>query len=268
MKGLLVLCLGLLALADANQSPLQQRALELVLDFFHSRDLVQATFKEQAVTHVTETEFPRGTYVQLEVDLVQTICRKQQRGTQNCRIKPGGRKQKCLACFKFNSSDPQNILDESKRCLSEQNPIFQMGFTFTGLFSDHQGNKAPSSFWRKAEHPPVWVSVPQEWNHSWSQRSLLSSKLDFPSSFLYFPNKGLSGCFIAMVCGYFRSKGAHPSSPKPFLCGHLYPGGLFWSIPEPVQPLRQTSQLTLGARIPGVPVSAMEMSWGGKGASS
>ncbi|XP_053266295.1 retinoic acid receptor responder protein 2 isoform X2 [Podarcis raffonei] len=90
MKGLLVLCLGLLALADANQSPLQQRALELVLDFFHSRDLVQATFKEQAVTHVTET-----------------------------------RKQKCLACFKFNSSDPQNILDESKRCLSEQNPIFQ-----------------------------------------------------------------------------------------------------------------------------------------------
>nr|XP_028606272.1 retinoic acid receptor responder protein 2 [Podarcis muralis] len=125
MKGLLVLCLGLLALADANQSPLQQRALELVLDFFHSRDLVQATFKEQAVTHVTETEFPRGTYVQLEVDLVQTICRKQQRGTQNCRIKPGGRKQKCLACFKFNSSDPQNILDESKRCLSEQNPIFQ-----------------------------------------------------------------------------------------------------------------------------------------------
>ncbi|CAI5789339.1 Chemerin [Podarcis lilfordi] len=125
MKGLLVLCLGLLALADANRSPLQQRALELVLDFFHSRDLVQATFKEQAVTHVTETEFPRGTYVQLEVDLVQTFCRKQQRGTQNCRIKPGGRKQKCLACFKFNSSDPQNILDESKRCLSEQNPIFQ-----------------------------------------------------------------------------------------------------------------------------------------------
>ncbi|XP_034985335.2 retinoic acid receptor responder protein 2 [Zootoca vivipara] len=125
MKGLLVLCLGLLVLADANRSPLQQRALELVLDFFHSRDLVQATFKEQAVTHVTETEFPRGTYVQLEVDLVQTLCRKQQRGMQNCRIKPGGRKQKCLACFKFNSSDPHNILDESKRCLSEQNPIFQ-----------------------------------------------------------------------------------------------------------------------------------------------
>ncbi|XP_061443275.1 retinoic acid receptor responder protein 2 isoform X2 [Rhineura floridana] len=125
MKGLIALCLGLLALADASRSPIQQKALDLVLEFFHSRDLVQSTFKEQAVTQVAEMGLPMGTYVQLEVDLVQTLCRKQQWRTQSCRIKLGGRKQKCLACFKFGSSNSENILDQSLRCLSEQNPIFQ-----------------------------------------------------------------------------------------------------------------------------------------------
>ncbi|XP_061443274.1 retinoic acid receptor responder protein 2 isoform X1 [Rhineura floridana] len=134
MKGLIALCLGLLALADASRSPIQQKALDLVLEFFHSRDLVQSTFKEQAVTQVAEMGLPMGTYVQLEVDLVQTLCRKQQWRTQSCRIKLGGRKQKCLACFKFGSSNSENILDQSLRCLSEQNPIFQEADFFKVIF--------------------------------------------------------------------------------------------------------------------------------------
>ncbi|KAJ6655087.1 hypothetical protein lerEdw1_005991 [Lerista edwardsae] len=126
MVGLMVvLCLGLLAPAAAHRSPLQQRALDLVLELFHSRPTVQAAFREQAVTEAVETEFPMGTFVQLEVHLVQTFCRKQQRETQNCRIKPGGRKQKCLACFKFDSNIPANVLDKYQNCLSEHSPIFQ-----------------------------------------------------------------------------------------------------------------------------------------------
>ncbi|XP_066482992.1 retinoic acid receptor responder protein 2 [Tiliqua scincoides] len=121
----LVLVLGLLASAAAHHSPLQQRALDLVLEEFHSRRTVQAAFKEQSVAEAMEVEFPMGTFVQLQVHLIQTFCRKQQRETQNCRIKPGGRKQLCLACFKFDSNNPANVLDKSLRCLSEQSPIFQ-----------------------------------------------------------------------------------------------------------------------------------------------
>ncbi|XP_015268443.1 PREDICTED: retinoic acid receptor responder protein 2 [Gekko japonicus] len=123
MKRLLVLCGGLLALAGVAPVPLQNRALEMVLDEFHNKTHVHFVFKQQAVVESVETQLQMGTFVQLEVDLVQTPCRKSQRGTQNCRIKTGGRKQKCLACFKFDSSE--NMLDKSVRCLSQQVPFFQ-----------------------------------------------------------------------------------------------------------------------------------------------
>ncbi|XP_007433032.1 retinoic acid receptor responder protein 2 [Python bivittatus] len=70
-------------------------------------------------------DLPMGTFVQLEVDFVQTVCKKQQWRTQSCQIKAGGRRQKCLACFKFDASNPGSLLAQSLRCLSEQNPVFQ-----------------------------------------------------------------------------------------------------------------------------------------------
>uniref|UniRef100_A0A670ZQ69 Retinoic acid receptor responder protein 2 n=1 Tax=Pseudonaja textilis TaxID=8673 RepID=A0A670ZQ69_PSETE len=68
-----------------------------------------------------------GTYVELEVDLVQTVCRKHQWRSQNCQIKAGGRKQKCLACFKFDISNPRTLINKSLRCLSEHNPLLPVG---------------------------------------------------------------------------------------------------------------------------------------------
>lgn len=50
-----MLVLGLLASATAQRSSLQQQALDLVLEDFHSRRTVQAAFKEQAVTEAIET---------------------------------------------------------------------------------------------------------------------------------------------------------------------------------------------------------------------
>ncbi|XP_054847880.1 retinoic acid receptor responder protein 2 [Eublepharis macularius] len=122
MKPLLVLCWGLLALAGVSPSPLPSRALEMVLDDFHNKSHVKFVFKKQTMTESME-ELPMGTFVHLEVDLLQTVCWKRQRGMQNCGVKAGGRRQKCLACFKFDSSG--NVLDQSVRCLSEQVPIFQ-----------------------------------------------------------------------------------------------------------------------------------------------
>ncbi|XP_062977993.1 retinoic acid receptor responder protein 2 isoform X2 [Elgaria multicarinata webbii] len=127
MKRLIVLCLGLLALVDASQSPIQQQAVDLLLDFFHSRNLVRSVFKEQAVTDVIEEVLNMGTFVQLQVELAQTHCRKQQRRTHSCHIKAGGRRQTCLACIKFGSTDPESVLDRSLHCLSDQSPVFQTG---------------------------------------------------------------------------------------------------------------------------------------------
>ncbi|XP_039181150.1 retinoic acid receptor responder protein 2 [Crotalus tigris] len=120
-----LLCLaGLLVLSEAGRLPALQSALDKVLEDVHGRSLVQAAFLGEAATELVEV-LPMGTYVQLEVDLVQTVCRKHQWRSQNCQIKAGGRRQKCLACFKFDDNNPGTLLNKSLRCLSEQNPLFQ-----------------------------------------------------------------------------------------------------------------------------------------------
>lgn len=50
----LALCLGLVALATASQSPLQRRVVREVLDYFHGRSNVHFLFKEQAVEGAVE----------------------------------------------------------------------------------------------------------------------------------------------------------------------------------------------------------------------
>ncbi|XP_008121202.1 retinoic acid receptor responder protein 2 isoform X1 [Anolis carolinensis] len=124
MKWLLALCGGLLALAGANHSPVQQRALDNVLEYFHGRSFVQSVFQEQAVTEVAKEESSTGTYIHLEVELAQTHCRKQRRA-QNCPVKPGGRRQICLACFSFDSRSPDHILDKTMHCISQKSSLLQ-----------------------------------------------------------------------------------------------------------------------------------------------
>lgn len=52
---LLALGLGLVASADGSHSTLQQRALNVVLEDFHSKPQVVFAFKEEAVMEVLET---------------------------------------------------------------------------------------------------------------------------------------------------------------------------------------------------------------------
>ncbi|XP_058035390.1 retinoic acid receptor responder protein 2 isoform X2 [Ahaetulla prasina] len=114
----------LLVLIEVGRPTALQNALEKVLEDFHGRNLVQAAFRGEMAEEVMEV-LPKGTYVQLEVNLVQTICRKHQWRSQNCQVKAGGRRQKCLACFKFDAINPGTLINKSLRCLSEHNPAFQ-----------------------------------------------------------------------------------------------------------------------------------------------
>ncbi|KAF7236257.1 Retinoic acid receptor responder protein 2 [Varanus komodoensis] len=125
MRRLAALCVGLLALSSASRPATQQRALDVVLDYFHRNGLVQSVFKEQAVLNVSEEVLHMGTFVQLRVELAQTHCRKQQRRTHNCLVKPGGRRQTCLACIKFDASSAENVLDRLLQCRSPVHAQFQ-----------------------------------------------------------------------------------------------------------------------------------------------
>ncbi|CAM2104992.1 unnamed protein product [Caretta caretta] len=95
MKGLLVLGLGLVALAAASRLTLQERVVDLVLEAFHNRSVVQWMYKEQAVEEVTER-----------------------------------RRQICLACVKFDSRSPSKVLDSHMHCRTEtQHAVKEMETT-------------------------------------------------------------------------------------------------------------------------------------------
>ncbi|XP_068260530.1 retinoic acid receptor responder protein 2 [Nyctibius grandis] len=112
----LALCLALVALGAASQSPLQRRVVKEVLEYFHGRSNVQSLFKEQAVDGAVEREDPSGTFVRLRVSLVQTACGKRAPRRQNCRALENRRKPTCLACYKFDSGDVPAVLDKYHNC--------------------------------------------------------------------------------------------------------------------------------------------------------
>ncbi|KAM6134679.1 retinoic acid receptor responder protein 2 [Pterocles gutturalis] len=116
MRVPLALCLGLLAMVAAGQSPLQRRVVREVLEEFHARGGVQALFREQAVDGALEREDPSGMFVQLRLHLVQTSCGKRTPRRQNCRTLENRRKPICLACYKFDRSDVPKVLDKYHNC--------------------------------------------------------------------------------------------------------------------------------------------------------
>ncbi|CAM5095201.1 unnamed protein product [Eretmochelys imbricata] len=119
MKGLLVLGLGLVALAAASRLTLQERVVDLVLEAFHNRSVVQWMYKEQGVEEVTEREYPAGSFVRLWLRLQQTQCPNRPGSRQDCALKRRGRRQICLACVKFDSRSPSRVLDSHMHCRTE-----------------------------------------------------------------------------------------------------------------------------------------------------
>ncbi|XP_059252133.1 retinoic acid receptor responder protein 2 isoform X1 [Mustela nigripes] len=132
----LALWLGAVGLGRAELTAAQQRGLQVALEEFHKHPPVQWAFRETGVDSATETvsgiakwrrlgrdgarsqeaagcwpfsvcgqPFPAGTFVRLEFKLQQTSCRKKDWKKAECKIKPNGRKRKCLACIKLNSAD-------------------------------------------------------------------------------------------------------------------------------------------------------------------
>uniref|UniRef100_A0A8C3F756 Uncharacterized protein n=1 Tax=Chrysemys picta bellii TaxID=8478 RepID=A0A8C3F756_CHRPI len=90
MKGLLVLGLGLVALAAASELTLQERVVDLVLEDFHNRKLVQWVGALLTLVSLWFQEYPAGPFVRLRVRLQQTQCRNQPGSRQDCALKRRG----------------------------------------------------------------------------------------------------------------------------------------------------------------------------------
>ncbi|KAF4020454.1 hypothetical protein G4228_012231 [Cervus hanglu yarkandensis] len=102
---LLALGLGAMGLDRAELTEAQRRGLQVALEEFHKHPPVQWTFQVTSVDSAMDMLFPAGQFVKLEFKLQQTSCRKKDWRKADCKVKPNGRKRKCLACIKLDSKD-------------------------------------------------------------------------------------------------------------------------------------------------------------------
>ncbi|KAB0375524.1 retinoic acid receptor responder protein 2 [Muntiacus reevesi] len=102
---LLALGLGAMGLDRAELTEAQHRGLQVALEEFHKHPPVQWTFQVTSVDSAMDMLFPAGQFVKLEFKLQQTSCRKKDWRKADCKVKPNGRKRKCLACIKLDSKD-------------------------------------------------------------------------------------------------------------------------------------------------------------------
>ncbi|CAH7160193.1 retinoic acid receptor responder protein 2 [Phodopus roborovskii] len=125
MKCLLIslaLWLGMVGIhgTELKLSEAQRRGLQVALEEFHKHPPVQWAFQEIGVDSADDMPFSAGTFVRLEFKLQQTSCLKKDWKKPECKIKPNGRKRKCLACIKL---DPKGkVLGRMVHC-----PILKQG---------------------------------------------------------------------------------------------------------------------------------------------
>ncbi|EAW54120.1 retinoic acid receptor responder 2 [Homo sapiens] len=101
----LALWLGAVGVGVAELTEAQRRGLQVALEEFHKHPPVQWAFQETSVESAVDTPFPAGIFVRLEFKLQQTSCRKRDWKKPECKVRPNGRKRKCLACIKLGSED-------------------------------------------------------------------------------------------------------------------------------------------------------------------
>ncbi|MBZ3882294.1 Retinoic acid receptor responder protein 2 [Sciurus carolinensis] len=115
---LLALWLGSVGMGRAELTGVQHRALQVALEEFHKHPPVQWAFQKTSVDSAVDTPFPAGTFVRLEFKLQQTNCRKKDWKKPECKVRPAGRKRKCLACIKLDSED--KVLGRMVHCPIQQ----------------------------------------------------------------------------------------------------------------------------------------------------
>ncbi|XP_043921775.1 retinoic acid receptor responder protein 2 [Protopterus annectens] len=92
------------ATADQNLdtvSELQNKALDIAVEYFNQHHLPRFAFKHHQTESATNEMSGSDTILQLRFTVKQTMCRRENFNKNKCKFMPLGRKRYCHACFKF-----------------------------------------------------------------------------------------------------------------------------------------------------------------------
>ncbi|XP_063498410.1 retinoic acid receptor responder protein 2 [Symphalangus syndactylus] len=141
----LALWLGAVGVGVAELTEAQRRGLQVALEEFHKHPPVQWAFQETSVESAVDTPFPAGIFVRLEFKLQQTNCRKSDWKKSGCKVRPNGRKRKCLACIKLGSED--KVLGRMVHCPIETQVLWEPEHQETQCIRVQRAGEDPHSFY-------------------------------------------------------------------------------------------------------------------------
>ncbi|XP_021520925.2 retinoic acid receptor responder protein 2 [Aotus nancymaae] len=141
----LALWLGAVGAVSTELTEAQERGLQVALEEFHKHPPVQWTFQKICVYSAEDTPFPAGIFVRLEFKLQQTDCRKEDWKKPHCKVKPNGRKRKCLACIKLG---PENkVLGRMIHCPTKTQVLRELKeYQENQCIKVQQAGEDPNSF--------------------------------------------------------------------------------------------------------------------------
>ncbi|XP_063780714.1 retinoic acid receptor responder protein 2 isoform X1 [Pseudophryne corroboree] len=82
-------------------SEIQNKAVRLVMEDFHTKDHLKNGFKFSSLVRKEETEYAAGIFVNVEFTVKQTTCPKHHWMKSDCEYNQKGYVFNCFACFKF-----------------------------------------------------------------------------------------------------------------------------------------------------------------------
>ncbi|XP_068094346.1 retinoic acid receptor responder protein 2 [Hyperolius riggenbachi] len=114
-----LLVLGVWGSISLQELPgVQQKAAKLMMEDFHKKDL-KNSFRFTSVIKATEEESTTGMFVNMELLLKQTVCRKHLWKSSNCQIAANPVTFNCFACFKFEYQSLE-VISQFISCIPEK----------------------------------------------------------------------------------------------------------------------------------------------------
>nr|XP_033787919.1 retinoic acid receptor responder protein 2-like [Geotrypetes seraphini] len=103
---------------EEELTDVQKKVLDLSLQEYHEKEHVMNAFKVSSVQSATETVFSQGTFVQLQLLLKQTTCKKSHWQRKDCKILRRPRKLNCITCYKIEE-DSLEVVSSYMDCIPE-----------------------------------------------------------------------------------------------------------------------------------------------------
>ncbi|KAG8443407.1 hypothetical protein GDO86_011993 [Hymenochirus boettgeri] len=98
---------------------LQDKALNLVMEDFHTKEYVRYRFQVLSILEAMEEKYSAGIFVRLHYTKKQTNCPKSQWKGKDCKSLNNGKVFNCFACYKFAYGNHE-VLSKLNDCVNER----------------------------------------------------------------------------------------------------------------------------------------------------